>query len=184
MPVTYENFYGDIYYLHKKKTKKGNWSYYFSKKKTGDLVDSIPEGYEIDEKVEGTVYLVNERPQLITDEEKGIVERSVKNFSEVKYYRIYVKEGVITVYIAEDSAASLREFIGQFYDEKKFIKYLNFMPMLRFCLQDDEKRIFNVERYCFRGAIDDWIFLDYGQLKNIARKYCSYLGKDSFYDLI
>lgn len=185
MPVTYKNYYGDIYYLIKKKTKKGNWRYYFSKSKgKGELADSIPEGYEIDEKPNGNVYLVKETPELISDEEISLIENSVKKYSDIKYFRVYVKGEKITIYIAQDSTDSLKEFIGPFYDEKKFRKYLTFSPMLRFILVDKTERIFEVERYCFRGGIDDWILLDGGNLKEKVKQYCKHLGKDSFYELI
>ena len=35
------------YYLHQGKTKTGKPKYYFSTKIKGDLVEEIPEGYEI-----------------------------------------------------------------------------------------------------------------------------------------
>jgi hypothetical protein len=35
----------------------------------------------------------------------------------------------------------------------------HYTAMLRFSLDDKEKRQFIAERYCFRGSIDDWIYL-------------------------
>ncbi|MEJ6951381.1 hypothetical protein [Natronospora cellulosivora (SeqCode)] len=181
--VKYENFIGDIYYLNKRKTKKGNLTYYFSKKKK-DVVEKIPEGYEIDEKADGKVYLIKETPKIISGEEKKIIETSIKKYSNAKYYRVYVKKGVITVYLAQDNADSLMSFIGPFSDQKKLKKYLNYSSKMRFSLVDENTRIFKVERYCYRGSIDDWIYLDEGELKDLARVYCAHLGEDSFYDLI
>ncbi len=57
--------------------------------------------------------------------------------------------------------------------------------MLQFTLDDKETRNFIVQRYCFKGSIDDWIFLDVStNLKLLAKKYCTHLGKESFYNLI
>lgn len=183
-PVTYENYYGDIYYLIRKKTKKGNWRYYFAKSKKGKLTYSIPDGYEIDEKPDGKVYLIKEIPQFISEQEKALVENSVEKYSEVEYFRVYVKKEKLTINLAQDSVKSLKKTIGHLYDENKFRKFLTFTPMLQFVLVDKTNRIFEVRRYCFRGAIDDWIFLDEGNLKEMAKQYCKYLGKESFYDLI
>ena len=35
MPITYKSFKDETYYLHSKRTKKGNMTYYFSKKAEG-----------------------------------------------------------------------------------------------------------------------------------------------------
>jgi len=184
MPVKYENFKGDVYYLIKKKTKKGNWRYYFTKNKKGNLVDSIPEGYEIDEKPNGNVYLIKERPKLITEKEKTMVEKGVKRHSDVDYFKVYIKEEKITIYTAKDTTKTLKDHLGPFFNEKEFEKYLNFTAVLRFILVHEDERIFELERYCFRGSIDDWIFLDAGKLEVLVEEYCKHLGKDSFYNLI
>ena len=184
MPVTYENYCGDTYYLNKKKNKKGNWRYYFAKSKKGELADTIPEGYEIDEKPNGNVYLIKEKQKLILDEEENIVNNGIEKYSNIEYFRLYVKENKITIYIAQDSVSSLKELINPVQNEKLFRKCLTFSPVLRFILVDKTDRIFEVERYCFRGFIDDWILLDGGELKDIVKEYCKHLGKDSFYELI
>lgn len=57
--------------------------------------------------------------------------------------------------------------------------------MMKFVLEEDAKRReFVVERWCFRGSIDGWISLDCStDLKQLVKKYCCHLGKDSFYEL-
>jgi hypothetical protein len=48
MPVYFNNFRGDTYYLHSKLTRKGNTSYHFSKKAEGAAeIDEVPDGIEI-----------------------------------------------------------------------------------------------------------------------------------------
>ncbi len=183
MPVKYENFRGDIYYLVRKKTKKGNWQYYFTKNKKENLVDSIPDGYEIDEKPNGNVYLIKERPKVITEEEKMMVKKGVEIYSNIDYFKVYIKKEIITIYIAQETAKSLRKFIGPFIDDKEFNKYLTFIPVLRFILVDKNERLFEIERYCFRGSVDDWIPLDGGNLEALIEEYCRHLGEDSFYNL-
>ncbi|KKM87650.1 hypothetical protein LCGC14_1266760 [marine sediment metagenome] len=56
MLVTYINRKEDIYYLHKGKTKTGKPKYFFSKKRNGDLVEKIPDGYEIYENPNAQVF--------------------------------------------------------------------------------------------------------------------------------
>jgi len=59
-----------------------------------------------------------------------------------------------------------------------------FSAVLRFILDDAEKRLFTVERYCFKGSIDDWIYLAGPEpLESLANKYLKHLGQESFYQL-
>ncbi len=162
MPVEYINFKGDKYYLHEGLTKKGNPKYWFSKNLEGKLVDEIPDGFEIYEEPNGMVFLRRIGPKLVTDEEIKAVEDSIPEELRAK---VDVKKDVITIYLAE------------FF-------YVIYMAMMRFILIDKTTREFEVERYCFRGSIDDWIGLDRStDLKQLAKKYCFHLGKESFYDL-
>jgi hypothetical protein len=59
----------------------------------------------------------------------------------------------------------------------------NYTAMLRFRLVDKEQRTFTAERFCFRGSIDDWIFLDGPDtLEKLLKRYVKLLGTDSFFD--
>ncbi len=53
MAISHTNRKGEIYYLHEGKTSTGKPRYFFSKKTDGDLLETIPEGYEIHEKPSG-----------------------------------------------------------------------------------------------------------------------------------
>ncbi len=57
--------------------------------------------------------------------------------------------------------------------------------MLRFLLVEPKKRVFVVERYCFRGSVDDWISVGEGpkSLPVLVKKYVRHLGQESMYEL-
>ena len=58
-----------------------------------------------------------------------------------------------------------------------------YTAVLRFHLADKKKRTFTAERFCFRGFIDDWIFLDGpDDFRNLVKKYVNLLGTDEFFD--
>ena len=60
----------------------------------------------------------------------------------------------------------------------------NYMPVMRFVLEDEAKRVFRAERYCFRGSVDDWISIgEPAQLHKLVAKFCKHLGRVSMYDL-
>jgi hypothetical protein len=62
-------------------------------------------------------------------------------------------------------------------------RYSRFTPILRFTLNDTETRDFHAERWCFRGRIDDWIFVDSGKLADLAETLIPTLGTDAFFEL-
>ncbi len=67
MPVTYTNKSKKTYYLHHGKTKTGKPRYHFSMKDKGNLMEKIPEGYEIYEHPSNAqVFLRKKQPQILT----------------------------------------------------------------------------------------------------------------------
>ena len=60
----------------------------------------------------------------------------------------------------------------------------SYHQMLPFTLTDETTRQFSVDRWCFRGSIDDWFPLNYGELPKLVEKYCKHLGKESFFELM
>jgi hypothetical protein len=63
--------------------------------------------------------------------------------------------------------------------------WMRYETSLRFILVDPDERRFEVERFCYIGGVDDWIYLDGpDELERLVRKYTQHLGKESFYDLL
>ena len=81
MPVTHVNRKRDTYYLHAGKTKTGKPRYWFSTKADGDLVDAIPEGYEIYENPDAQVFLRKIVPQLVTPAEIAVVKEGLERYA-------------------------------------------------------------------------------------------------------
>ena len=114
------------------------------------------------------------RPKIITNIEKHLVEKYAKQITHSKRYRVDCKGECITIY---ESDADIWELKGRLGDLLKHTPLRsgmnvdeamstivgaadqNYTAMLRFRLVDKERRTFAAERFCFRGAIDDWIFL-------------------------
>ena len=62
--------------------------------------------------------------------------------------------------------------------------FANYQAVLRFILIDDERRLFEPERFCFRGSIDGWISIgSAGSIEKLAAKYLKHLGRESIYEL-
>lgn len=188
--VKYLNRIGDIYYLHQGKTKKGNPKYFFSKKEDGTLAETIPDRYEIYENPNAMVYLRKISPKIITDEEISIVENGVRNLSNLEHFKIDVKKNQIIIFLPDQDLKSFNKMFLNYPGvnkdklEESFKNGLTYSPMMRFVLIDQERRDFRVDRWCYRGSIDDWIDLNYGSSRNLVEEYCRHLGRESFYELM
>jgi hypothetical protein len=188
--VEYLNRKGQTYYLHAGKTKKGNPRYYFSMKPPAELVNKIPEGYEIYENPNAQVYLRKILPKAISAEEMAILEEELGAHAKPTRYIIDTKKNVITIFWTDQGAPKMGQLHSLFSMarmEEFYETHAHFSPMMRFTLVDPQERLFIAERYCFRGSIDDWIRLFGGgpdSLQNLAAKYVKHLGEESFYELM
>jgi len=191
LSLVYRNYKNQEFYLHKSLTKKGNPKYYFSTKKEGELVDYIPDGYEIYENPNGQVFLSRIQPKLITDDEKSIVLNGMYKYSDVNIFKIDVKRDIINIYTPDQDIEELSKFIEMSplrrknRDKDNIInQVVHYSPVLQFILVDSSMRHFITRRYCYLGSIDDWIEIgQIGILSDLVKKYVKHIGKDSYYDL-
>ena len=188
MAVHYQNRKGKTFYLHRGQTKKGNPKYYFSSKTQGNLPEAIPEGYEIYENPNGQVFLRKIAPQLITQEEREVVERALRELTDLTYYKIDVKKNIISVFVPNQDVEALSE-VFTFYrptesHEALLEQLLDYSAVMQFELVDKQKRLFEVKRYCYLGSIDDWIVIGYSNtLAHQVEEFVGHIGKESYFEL-
>ncbi len=202
MTVEYTNRTGKTYYLRAGTTKTGKPRYFFSVKPDGKgmAVDQNPEGFEVYEHPENAqVFLRKIRPQVITDIEQYLVKKALKSLSVSKRYRIDCKDEFLTIYESDVDHGALADVFDSFLqgvplqpgmtragalDFLSSVTDKQYTAMLRFRLVDRERRTFTAERFCFRGAIDDWIQLQGPcALNTLVENYVKFLGTDAFYEL-
>jgi len=195
MPFQYTNKRHTTHFLHEGITKKGNPKYYFSSKTDGKLLDKIPKGYEVYEHpANGQVFLRKIQPKLITDTEKHTVDKCLKRLNRPRRYIYDIKQRIITIYESNQDIDRLKELFSELTvnglpeDESALTaiidKAVNYSPVMRFILEDDEKRTFIAERFCFIGSIDDWIYIGGpDSLKKLVGTYVGHLGNDSLYEI-
>lgn len=194
MPIAYTNRKGFTYFLCKGVTKTGKPRYYFAREQKGESVEEIPQGYQIDESVNGIVSLVKARPQLVLPEELASVESALKKRRKGRNYRVAVKHNQIVIY--ESLGPDLKSLSAIFGAEMirqpgiagriqvEVDRYTQYTPVMRFTLEDAEGRTFVAQRWCYRGSIDDWIYAGHsGKIEALAKKLVPKLGTDDFFEL-
>jgi len=165
----------------------------------GNAIDNLPEGYEIYEHPENAqVFLRRNRPRLITDIEEQFVKKHVRNLKRSRRYRVDCKDEYITIYESNADTENLKGIFGDLLKitptrpgvnaDDAMTALINiadqhYTAMLRFCLVDKETRTFTVERFCFRGSIEDWIYLaGPDDFRKIVKKHVKIIGTDEFFD--
>jgi hypothetical protein len=189
MPVTHTNRKGRTYFLCQGITRTGKPRYYFALEPKAPLVGRLPDGYQVQESVNGIVSLVRTQPNLLSPEDIAVVEATLQAHPQARRYQVSVKSKQITIY--EQVGPDLAELTASFGRvlksdalERLETSYAQFRPIMRFILTDNAGRLFTAQRMCFRGNIDDWINLEYDQLiPPLAARLIPTLGTDNFYEL-
>ena len=193
MAITYTNRKGFTYFLNQGVTKTGKPRYYFAREQKGEPVDEIPAGYEIEESVNAVVSLVKTRPHLIPPEETGSVKAALARHPKTRNYRMGVKDKTIIIY--ELRGADVDEIMGIFEGfpvlpnarerlEEEQERNGQFAPVMRFSLDDQERREYHAERWCYSGSIDDWIHAGgHGKIEDLAKELIPALGTEEFFEL-
>src|SRR5215831_6706410 len=175
VPITHINVKGKTCYLHQGTTKTGKPKYHFSMQSAGTLAESIPAGFEIYETPNAQVFLRRIPPKIITDEERQIVEDGMRTYASVQDYKIDVRGNAIEIHMAHQDSETFREMFTGYrpdFDQTQIAAHVaqavHYFPMMQFLLQDDKRRTFTAQRYCFIGSIDDWIDIGHGQLTTLV----------------
>ena len=198
MGVEYVNRKGDRYFLQQGKTKTGKPRYFFGRKIKETVVEKVPKGYEIYESPgAGQVFLRKVKPTEISTLEREMVEEGIRRYAGSKCCIVDIQGNSLVVYLPdmnEKDVDRLIEVIGgpsvvgiarSEAAKARIIGYSTYGKMMRFGLIDADERLFMLQRWCSRGSIDDWIFLDGpAPLSKLVRKYVKHLGKESFFELI
>ena len=188
---------GDVYLLQAGTTRTGKPRYYFGRKLTGEPVEEVPAGYEVFESPErGQVYLRKERRTCIAPSEREIVAEGVRRLSNVDQFIVDVEDDCLVVYLPTKSVNEVNKLVcvlagpdalqvPRFREARdQLIRESEHEKVMRFELLDADRRLFHVERWCFRSSYDGWMHLaGPASLSDLVERYVEHLGEESFYEL-
>jgi len=195
MRFQYTNRHGDVYHLQSKARKTGALGYSFTRKLTGTPVDRLPDGYEVRELPKNAqVVLRKITPSAILPLEKQVAEAAVRHQAKLEHFIVDSDGNEMVIWLPDmESDTKLERMMGDFgfatfsleTARERLVHRARYSMMMRFVLTDPARRTFDVQRWCFRGSIDGWFFLDGGKpLAALLKKYVPHLGKESFYELM
>ena len=190
MPIQVTNRKGKTYMLYQTAGPGGKPRYHFAQSSDSRPVETLPAGYEVYEHPNGQVYLRRARPQAITPAEVEQVRRVIGRQMRLQYYRVDVRGPAIVVYEPTQDVGGLEALLGSFgmvdtgRAQQAIARVIDLRAVMRFVLVDEAQRLFQTERYCFRGSIDDWIVIGaVGPLTERLAAFVRHLGRDSFFTL-
>ena len=188
MSVIHISRSGKTYRLHVSKSPKGNDKFFFSTKPGGVLAKKIPDGFEVYETVDSLVFLRRKTAIVIQEDEFAMIQSSLDGIRGKSRFKAEIKKNMIVIHQADESfgwSEMLPPWIDAAKAEALKAQFASYQPVIRFVLDQKEKRLFRPERFCFRGSVDDWIVLGLpASLKKLSAEFLKHLGKDSFYDLM
>jgi len=188
---------GDVYRLQAGKTKIGKPRYYFGRKLTGQPVSEIPAGYEVYESPErGQVYLRKQRPTCIAPIEREIVAEGIRRLSNAEHFIVDIEDDCLVVYLPTRSVDEVNEMVCFLAGphalqaprcreaRDQMMRDSSYEKAMRFELQDADRRLFHVERWCYRSWRDGWMHLaGPAFLSDLVERYAEHLGEESFFEL-
>ncbi len=191
--MNYVNRKGDVYYVFQGVTKTGKPKYYVSlkaKSNAGVRIDSLPSDFELFESpTDARVSIQKRIPSDIYDNELQFVRERINLIVRSVKTRVVCEGRSIVIYesASPDEFKSMAAVFGgltsRFVDVMQSTSPMS--PAFRFKLIRKKERVFEAQRFCFRGGIDDWISLHHdGPLDELCQNYLKHLGKESFYELM
>lgn len=174
------------------KTRSGKPNYYMAKSKRakGVPVEEIPEGFEIHEDpATSKVFVRRIVKPTTTKSEQHFVEKEIRQKTNLKFFLVEQEGDALVIYVSSyegelDSSSRLNEVFGP-----KALEYMasraTYSKHLQFILRDETQRLFSVERWCWRGSIENWIGLaGPAPLAQHAERYLPHLGMESFFEMM
>lgn len=193
MAKAFRNRKGVSFYIKSKKTKKGNTTYYMTKKLDAECLDAEPDGYEVFEKPDTKMLFIRRRkPNKFGLKGISTIKKALENNKNIADFQLDVVGGLVKVYTADLEDESSNVFGGGLQD---LLFSQNRMTNLRKAFQRFEERMrikfvekkgvkeYLVYRYCYRGSVDDWIIIDAGDdLTQLANDNLKLIGTEEYFE--
>ena len=191
--LTYTNRHGEPYYLHQGRTKTGKVRYFVARTVGEGALEAMPAGFEIAESINGVVSVRRadpSRPQVsVADLET--VRAEVARHGHLRRHVVDARDGEIFIHEPEVSydEDALREMAAAAFVSVERMRRASmrrrprYTPVMKYAPEVFGGSVWAVYRMTYRGH-GGWHILSAGPLADLAKRYVSHLGKESFFELL
>jgi len=160
--MEYTNRKGDRYFIFEGRTKTGKPKYFASRKEASDKakrINEVPDNYEIAEHPSSaTVSIRKSKPSRILDAELVFVRNSATELSGFESVQVERRGDQLTIYTPDRDFGAIDSIFSSVFGvpnagvADRARENMTYTAML---LVDEDNRVYESERYCFKGGIDD-----------------------------
>jgi len=193
MATAFKNSREVAFYIKSKKTKKGNTTYYMTKKLDGECLEVEPDGFEVFEKPDSrTMFIRRRKPNKFGLKGINVIKKELNKNKDIADFKIDVIGDVVKVYTTDLESGADNIFSGGLQDllfskgkmdlfRKAYQRYEERMR-IKLVEKKNEKE-YLVYRYCYRGSVDDWIIIDAGEdLGQLAKDNLKLIGTEEYFE--
>ena len=187
MGAQFQSSTGKTYFVRQSLTKTGKVRYVCTATASDNDLEALPEGMEFHESATGIVSVRKKLVSKITDKEYQYVLKTASHLVKRRGIKVELKKTSMIIY--ECATPELPPMLELLLAGKSRAKLPSVLvtplatPVFRLTLVDEEERVFVIERRCYLGAEESWMYLEKGDLKTLITRYAPHIGKDSFFKL-
>lgn len=196
MTLEFTNRKGHRYYVLQGLTKTGKPKYYCSRKPGGKGVDQLPPDFEVHEHPASAIVSVRKvSPSRLLPSELEFLKEQIPRLSGIRHFIIDRTGDSFAIYVCDRDPDDVNRVLGMMLgplgehaesNRRWVLEHVQYSPAFRFTLTNEDKRLFQAERWCFRSQIDGWLPISppNRSLEQLARTFLPHLGQESFFELM
>ena len=182
MGAQFQSSTGKTYFVRQSLTKTGKVKYVCTATASDNDLEALPEGMEFHESATGIVSVRKKLVSKIADKEYQYVLKTASRLAKHSGIKVELKKASMVIYeVAQPKLSPMLE--AMFFGKSQAMFKPLITPALQVTLVDEEERDFTIERRCYLGAEESWMYLENGDLKTLITRYVPHIGKDSFFKL-
>lgn len=193
--LAYTNRRGDIYYLHKGKSKTGNVRYFVAKSIGAGAMREMPAGFEFTESINGVVSVrhMKRTACLIPAVDLDLVRTEISRHSHLRHHAVEERRNEIIIYepderLSDKGIENMAELFGSGPLLARWLAQLKdktrYWPVMKFAHAGfGPPDTYVAHRMSYRGA-GGWRHLSAGPLSTLVQTYVRHIGTEKFFELL
>lgn len=188
MAKEFKSRIGKVYYVKSRKTKKGNTTYFLTTKLDASCLDSIPKEYEVYENYSAQMlYLRKKKKSEFSTKDIAVIKAELSKNDSIDGFELNVNGNEIKIYDLEDKTKNNPSLLKMIPKDRielakaYFMHYTESMFIKKVTKKEEVEYL--IMRFCYKGAIDDWIIIDAGEdLAELVKNNLKLIGTEEYFE--